>query len=140
MNTESASCLLNIPVFLTIIFSRVLQSSGIPFSNLSSRWILPSPNLQCWTGVFLPWTELTYLWKSYFKVNFTKYSFGNGVYPIDFFNNNHQILGVVRVDMFKIWQPNVLIATIVQVFNGLEKMLAYQQWSMQWWIKIPKMP
>ena len=40
-------------------------------------------------------------------------------YPIDFLNNTHQIVGVVRFiqekgHMFKIWQPNVLTATIVQ--------------------------
>jgi hypothetical protein len=46
------------------------------------------------------------------------------------FNNSPQILGVARADTFKIWPPNVLIATIVQVFNGLEKMLAYQKWLM----------
>ena len=38
--------------------------------------------------------------------------------------------GVVMRDMFKICPPIVLIATIVQVFNGLEKMLVYQQWLM----------
>ena len=42
--------------------------------------------------------------------------------------------------MFKICQQNVLSATIVQVFNGLEKTLAYQQWLTPWWKKILRLP
>ena len=37
-----------------------------------------------------------------------------GIYSKVFFNINHNITGVVMVDMFKIWQPNVSTATNVQ--------------------------
>ena len=44
-----------------------------------------------------------------------------------FLNNNHNIIGAATVDMFKIWQPNVLTATIVQgpdhvILTGLQMM------------------